>query len=62
MVLAPLNGVAPLKLIDVGISQDKFVLLTIPALPVQIILSVVLSRYIAGPRSMRAYIHLYIME
>lgn len=57
----PQHGVAHLKMIDAGISRDNLVLLTIPALPLQIILSVVLRNSLVGPRSTHSFIKYYIL-
>jgi len=57
-----MNGASLLKFIDAGVTRDKLVLLNVPALPFQMILSVVLSPYIAGPRSMHTFISLYILK
>lgn len=54
-----MNGVAPLKLIDAGVARENFVLLTIPALPFQLILSVLLHRYVTGPRALSSFLFIY---
>lgn len=50
-----MQGVAPLKLIDVGIPTDQFTLLSAPLLPLQVVLTFVLSRYVTGPQSMHYF-------
>lgn len=46
------DAVTGLKMIDSGIPKEKFVLMTVPMIPLQIILPVVISKYTAGPRPM----------
>lgn len=53
---APLNGVMPLKLIDVGISSDTLALLGVPSIPFELIMPFVLSRFLTGNQAMRTFV------
>jgi MFS transporter, PAT family, solute carrier family 33 (acetyl-CoA transportor), member 1 len=53
---AACDAVTTLKLIDYGIPKDKIALLSIPLVPVQIILPFVISRFTTGPFPMTFYI------
>ena len=54
-------GIAHLKMIDAGIPKDSLVLLTIPALPLQLILTVLLRRATSGPEAMHFFIKSYVV-
>jgi hypothetical protein len=56
MGFGPQNGVVHLKMIDAGLPRDKFVLFTVPALPFQILLSIMLRSSLTGPRSMHTFV------
>lgn len=58
----PVNGVVRLKLIEAGVPQDNFALLTLPSLPFILILPFAVSRYLSGTRSMRTFVVLYIAK
>lgn len=53
---AACDAITTLKLIDYGIPKDKIALLSIPLVPVQILLPFIISRYTTGPFPMRFYI------
>lgn len=53
------DAVTGLKLIDAGISQENIALLTVPMVPLQIILPWLISRYTCGPRPLDIFINAY---
>lgn len=53
---AACDSVTTLKLIDYGIPKDKIALLSIPLLPLQILLPFIISRFTNGPYPMTFYI------
>lgn len=52
---AACDAVTTLKLIDYGIPKDKIALLSIPLIPLQILLPFIISRYTTGPHPMTFY-------
>ncbi len=53
---AACDAVTTLKLIDYGIPKDKIALISIPLVPVQIVLPFLISRFTTGPYPMSFYI------
>lgn len=53
---AAVDAITTLKLIDYGIPKDKIALLSIPMVPLQILLPFIISRYTTGPFPMTFYI------
>lgn len=53
---AACDAVTTLKLVDYGIPKDKIALLSIPLVPLQILLPFIISRYTTGPHPMTFYI------
>ena len=45
-----------LKLVEAGIPKEKFALMAVPMIPLQILLPLAISRYTVGPRPMDVYI------
>lgn len=62
MGFGPVNGVARLKLIEAGVPQYDIALLTLPSLPLIILLPFVVSRYLTGYESMRTFVVMYILK
>lgn len=56
---AACDAVTTLKLIDYGLPKDKIALLSIPLVPVQILLPFVISRFTTGPYPMTFYIRAF---
>lgn len=52
---AACDGITTLKLIEYGIPKDKIAILSIPLIPVQIVLPFVISRYTTGKYPMSFY-------
>ena len=52
----PLNGVAPLKLMDAGVPRDKFVLTFLPTLPALCIFPFLLDRYLTKQKALGAFL------
>lgn len=50
------DAVTSLKLVDAGVPKEKFAMMAIPLVPLQIILPLALSKYTAGSRPMDVYI------
>lgn len=50
------DAVAGLKLVEAGIPKEKFALMAVPMIPLQIVLPLAISKYTAGPRPMDVYI------
>lgn len=50
------DAVTGLKLVEAGIPKEKFVLMAVPMIPLQIFLPLAISRYTAGPRPMDIYV------
>lgn len=53
---AAVDAITTLKLVDYGIPKDKIALLSIPLVPLQILLPFIISRYTTGPFPMTFYI------
>jgi MFS transporter, PAT family, solute carrier family 33 (acetyl-CoA transportor), member 1 len=53
---AAVDGITTLKLVEYGIPKDKIALLSIPLVPVQILLPFIISRFTTGPYPMKFYI------
>lgn len=53
---AAVDAITTLKLIDYGIPKDKIALLSIPLVPLQILLPFIISRYTTGPYPMTFYV------
>lgn len=53
---AACDAITTLKLVDYGIPKDKIALISIPLVPLQILLPFVISRFTTGPYPMRFYI------
>ncbi|CRL01967.1 CLUMA_CG015131, isoform A [Clunio marinus] len=53
---AAVDAITTLKLIDYGMPKDKIALLSIPLVPLQILLPFIISRYTTGPYPMTFYI------
>lgn len=53
---AACDAVTTLKLIDYGLPKDKIALLSIPLVPLQIVLPFIISRFTTGPYPMSFYI------
>jgi len=58
----PIQGVAPLKLMDAGLPMDNYALLSLPSLPFIIIMPFLLSNRLTGPNSMHSFIIAYILK
>lgn len=56
---AACDAVTTLKLIDYGIPKDKIALLSIPLVPLQILLPFVISRFTTGPYPMTFYMRAF---
>ncbi|XP_008550015.1 acetyl-coenzyme A transporter 1 [Microplitis demolitor] len=50
------DAVTGLKLVDAGVPKEKLTLMAVPLIPMQIILSCVVSKYTSGPRPMDIYL------
>ncbi|XP_076180592.1 acetyl-coenzyme A transporter 1 isoform X2 [Ptiloglossa arizonensis] len=50
------DAVTGLKLVEAGIPREKFTLMAVPIIPLQIVLPLAISKYTAGPRPMDVYI------
>lgn len=50
------DAVTGLKLVEAGIPKEKFALMALPMIPLQIILPLAISKYTVGPRPMDVYI------
>lgn len=50
------DAVTSLKLVDAGVPKEKFAMMAIPLVPLQIILPLALSKYTVGSRPMDIYI------
>lgn len=53
---AAVDAITTLKLIDYGLPKDKVALLSIPLIPLQMVLPFIISRYTTGPYPMNFYI------
>jgi MFS transporter, PAT family, solute carrier family 33 (acetyl-CoA transportor), member 1 len=53
---AAVDAITTLKLVDYGIPRDKIALLSIPLVPVQIMLPFIISRFTTGPYPLKFYI------
>lgn len=49
------DAVTSLKLVEAGIPKEKFAMIVVPMIPLQIILPVIISKYTAGPKPMNIY-------
>lgn len=49
------DAVTGLKLVEGGIPKEKFALMAVPMIPLQIILPIFVSKYTAGPRPMDVF-------
>ena len=58
----PIASVAPLKLLDNGISQDTLALLNLLLLPVQLFSPFFLNRYVTGHRPLLVFPLFYIIR
>jgi PAT family acetyl-CoA transporter-like MFS transporter 1 len=56
---AACDSITTLKLVEFGIPKDKIALLSIPLIPLQIILPFIISRYTTGPNPMSFYINAF---
>lgn len=56
---AAADAMTNLKLVEYGIPRDKIALLTVPMLPFNIILPIVLSKYTTGPFPLNVYIRAF---
>lgn len=50
------DAVTGLKMVEAGIPKEKFALMALPMIPLQIVLPVFISRYTAGPKPMDIYL------
>lgn len=50
------DAVTGLKLVEAGIPKEKFALMAVPMIPLQIFLPLVISKYTVGPRPMDVYV------
>ncbi|PBC27881.1 Acetyl-coenzyme A transporter [Apis cerana cerana] len=50
------DAVTGLKLVEAGIPKEKFALMAVPMIPLQILLPLAISKYTVGPRPMDVYI------
>lgn len=50
------EAVTGLKLIEAGIPKEKFALMAVPLIPLQILLPLAISKYTVGARPMNVYI------
>ncbi|KAG7188580.1 hypothetical protein KM043_008210 [Ampulex compressa] len=50
------DAVTGLKLVEAGIPKEKFALMAVPMIPLQIFLPLAISKYTVGPRPMDVYI------
>lgn len=50
------DSVTGLKLIENGVPKDKLAMLSVPMIPLQILLPLVISHYIAGPKPMDIFL------
>lgn len=63
MGFGPLDGVAPLKLIEAGVTHYNYVFLNVSSFPLQMVLGVTLARrWVTGPQSTRCFITSYILK
>ena len=53
---AAVDAITTLKLIEYGIPKDKIAMLSIPLIPVQIVLPFIISRFTTGPFPLKFYI------
>lgn len=56
---AAADSLTGLKLTEIGVPKDRLALLSIPLIPVQILLPLYISRYTAGPRPLTPFITVY---
>lgn len=49
------DAVTGLKLVEAGIPKEKFALMAVPMIPLQIVLPLFISKYTAGPNPMNVY-------
>ncbi|XP_033208193.1 acetyl-coenzyme A transporter 1 [Belonocnema kinseyi] len=49
------DAVTSLKLVEAGIPKEKFAMIVVPMIPLQIILPIVISKYTSGPKPMNVY-------
>lgn len=50
------DAVTGLKLVEAGVPKEKFALIAVPMIPLQILLPLAISKYTVGPRPMDIYI------
>ncbi|XP_031783669.1 acetyl-coenzyme A transporter 1 [Nasonia vitripennis] len=50
------DAVTGLKMVEAGIPKEKFALMAVPMIPLQIVLPIFISRYTAGPKPMDIYL------
>jgi PAT family acetyl-CoA transporter-like MFS transporter 1 len=55
IAFAAADNITGLKLIEAGLPRENIALIALPIAPIQILLPLVISRYIAGPRPMDLY-------
>ena len=53
---AAADAVTGLKLIEEGVPKEKLALLGVPMVPIQIILPLIISKYMSGPQLMDVWI------
>lgn len=56
---AACDSITTLKLVEFGIPKDKIALLSIPLIPLQLVLPFIISRYTTGPYPMNLYINAF---
>ncbi|KAJ6648485.1 Acetyl-coenzyme A transporter 1 [Pseudolycoriella hygida] len=56
---AACDAITTLKLIEYGVPKDKVALLSIPLVPLEVLLPFFISRFTSGPRPMAFYIKMY---
>ena len=56
---AAVDGITTLKFVEYGIPKDKIALLSIPLIPLQILLPFIISRFTAGPYPLKFYIRAF---
>ena len=53
---AAADAVTGLKLIEMGVPKEKLAMLGIPMVPVQILLPLIISRHITGPKPLSIFL------
>lgn len=54
-----MDGTINIKLVELGVSKENLGLMSVPLMPVRVLLAVLIGKYISGPTPMTVYHKVY---